>query len=53
MPALRNKQILLASRPVGEPSPANFKVAESELREPGEGVEKVQQAFLLASKPAS
>src|ERR1700681_2480539 len=37
MPAVKNKQILLASRPVGEPSPANFKVAESELREPGEG----------------
>jgi hypothetical protein len=37
MPAVKNKQILLASRPVGEPSPANFKSAESELREPGEG----------------
>jgi NADPH-dependent curcumin reductase len=37
MPAVKNKQILLASRPVGEPGPANFKIAESELREPGEG----------------
>jgi NADPH-dependent curcumin reductase CurA len=37
MPAVKNKQILLASRPAGEPSPANFKVAESEPGEPGEG----------------
>src|SRR5229473_126588 len=37
MPAVKNKQILLASRPTGEPNPANFKSGESELREPGEG----------------
>ena len=37
MPAVKNKQILLASRPEGEPKPANFKSAESELREPGDG----------------
>src|SRR6202049_5197965 len=37
MPALKNKQILLASRPEGEPKTGNFKSADSELREPGEG----------------
>ena len=37
MPAVNSKQIVLASRPEGEPSPANFKLAESEVREPGEG----------------
>ena len=37
MPAVKSKQIVLASRPEGEPTPAHFKLAESEVREPGEG----------------
>ena len=37
MPAIKNKQILLASRPTGEPSAANFNIVESEMREPAEG----------------
>ncbi len=37
MPALINRQIVLASRPVGEPQDENFKLVESALQEPGDG----------------
>lgn len=37
MPSVRNKQILLAARPSGEPKPEHFKTVETETREPGEG----------------
>ena len=49
MPAVKSKQIVLASRPEGEPSPANFKLAESEVREPGEVSEA--ESIPLASVP--
>lgn len=35
MTASRNRQILLASRPHGEPTPENFKIVETEASEPG------------------
>ena len=37
MPTVKSRQITLASRPEGEPKPANFKVVETEVREPAEG----------------
>jgi NADPH-dependent curcumin reductase CurA len=37
MSSAKNKQILLASRPEGEPKPSNFKLNEAEVRGPGEG----------------
>jgi hypothetical protein len=37
MPALINRQIVLASRPVGEPKDENFKLVESALKEPEDG----------------
>jgi NADPH-dependent curcumin reductase CurA len=32
-----NRQILLASRPSGEPSLDNFRLAETEIHQPGSG----------------
>src|SRR5215510_1113764 len=37
MPAVKSRQITLASRPEGEPKSANFKLVETEVREPSEG----------------
>ncbi|MHB1422917.1 MAG: hypothetical protein ACYC3I_06935 [Gemmataceae bacterium] len=37
MTARRNRQILLASRPRGEPTPDNFKLVETDVPEPGPG----------------
>ena len=37
MPAIKSKQILLATRPEGEPKPINFQIAENEVPEPREG----------------
>jgi hypothetical protein len=37
MPDLINRQILLASRPVGEPQDENFKLVETAVAQPGEG----------------
>jgi NADPH-dependent curcumin reductase CurA len=37
MPDLINRQIVLASRPDGEPKDENFKLVESAVEEPGEG----------------
>jgi len=37
MSTAKNKQVLLASRPEGEPKPGNFKLNEAEVRGPGEG----------------
>jgi NADPH-dependent curcumin reductase CurA len=37
MTARRNRQILLASRPRGEPTPDNFKLVETDVSEPGPG----------------
>ena len=41
-----NRQILLASRPVGWPSEANFKLVESPLPQPGDGQVLVRSHFL-------
>jgi NADPH-dependent curcumin reductase CurA len=37
MTAARNRQVLLASRPHGEPRPDNFKLVESDVPQPGPG----------------
>ena len=37
MTAGRNRQVLLASRPHGEPTPEDFKLVEAEVPEPGPG----------------
>src|SRR5262245_29826823 len=37
MPAVKSRQITLASRPEGEPKSANFRLVETEVREPSEG----------------
>jgi NADPH-dependent curcumin reductase len=34
---MKNRQILLASRPRGEPTPDNFNLVETEVPEPGRG----------------
>lgn len=36
-PPAKNRRILLASRPSGEPSPQNFRLVETEIPEPGPG----------------
>jgi NADPH-dependent curcumin reductase CurA len=36
----KNRQILLASRPLGEPTPDNFKLVEAEVPEPGPASEQ-------------
>jgi NADPH-dependent curcumin reductase CurA len=41
-----NRQILLASRPEGEPSPANFRLVEQPLPEVGEGEVLVRHHYL-------
>jgi NADPH-dependent curcumin reductase CurA len=40
------KRILLASRPLGEPSPENFRLEDAELREAGEGDVTVRILYL-------
>ncbi len=37
MPALKNHKIVLASRPVGEPKPSDFRTVEEPVGEPGPG----------------
>jgi NADPH-dependent curcumin reductase CurA len=46
MTAERNRQILLASRPRGEPTPDNFKLVESEAPEPGPGQVLLRTIYL-------
>ncbi len=46
MTALTNHQILLASRPQGEPTPANFRVVETPLPELNDGQVLVRHHFL-------
>jgi NADPH-dependent curcumin reductase CurA len=46
MTAARNRQILLASRPRGEPTPDNFKLVETEIPEPGPGQMLLQTIYL-------
>jgi NADPH-dependent curcumin reductase CurA len=42
----KNRQILLASRPHGEPTPDNFKVIEAEIPEPGPGQMLLRTIYL-------
>lgn len=37
MPALNNRKIVLAARPVGEPKPTDFRLVEETIGEPGPG----------------
>jgi NADPH-dependent curcumin reductase CurA len=37
VPAITNRRVLLRSRPVGEPKPTDFEIAEAPLPAPGEG----------------
>jgi NADPH-dependent curcumin reductase CurA len=46
MPALLTKQIVLASRPVGEPKDENFKLVENDLKEPAEGEVLLRTIYL-------
>ena len=41
-----NQQVLLAARPVGAPKETDFRVVETELRDPGDGELLVRTAFL-------
>ncbi len=41
-----NRQILLASRPTGEPTPANFRLVETEAPEPGQGQMLLHTVYL-------
>ena len=45
MPA-KNRQILLASRPKGEPTPDHFKLIESEIPTPGQGQMLLRTIYL-------
>src|SRR5262245_34267792 len=44
--AVKNRQILLASRPRGEPTESNFRVTETEVSGPGEGQMIVRSIYL-------
>lgn len=46
MPAGTNRQVLLASRPQGEPTPDNFKLVESSVPEPGDSQMLLRTIYL-------
>jgi len=46
MTAAKNRQILLAARPHGEPTPENFKLIEAEVPEPGPGQMLLRTVYL-------
>ena len=46
MTAATNRQILLASRPHGEPTPDNFKLVETDVPEPGPGQMLLRTIYL-------
>jgi len=46
MTATTNRQILLASRPSGEPTPDNFKLVETDLPDPGPGQMLLRTIYL-------
>lgn len=48
---MRNRRVVLTSRPVGIPAAGNFAIVEDEAREPGEGEVVVRNA-LLSVEPA-
>jgi NADPH-dependent curcumin reductase CurA len=47
-----NRQIVLASRPHGEPEPANFRLAEADVPNPGEGEMLVRNRY-FSMEPAT
>ena len=44
----RNRRILLASRPHGEPTPENFKLVETEVERPGQGEMLLRHDLFIA-----
>src|SRR5262245_15233188 len=46
MPALNNRKIVLAARPVGEPKPTDFRLIEEPLAEPGPGEVLLKTLYL-------
>jgi NADPH-dependent curcumin reductase len=46
MPAEKNRQILLASRPRGEPTPVDFRMVETSVPEPGRGQMLLRTIYL-------
>jgi len=46
MVIMKNKQILLASRPVGEPTEANFSIVETDLPKPQDGEVLIHTLYL-------
>lgn len=46
MPDTVNRQVLLAARPVGEPTPENFQLTETPVPDPGDGAFLVRTIYL-------
>src|SRR5712691_6784341 len=46
MTAAKHRQILLAARPRGEPTPDNFKLVEADVPEPGPGQMLLRTVYL-------
>jgi NADPH-dependent curcumin reductase CurA len=46
MTAAKNRQILLAARPRGEPTPGNFRLVEADVPEPGPGQMLLRTVYL-------
>src|SRR5215831_18434883 len=46
MSAARNRQVLLAARPRGEPTPDDFRLVEPEVPEPGPGQALLRTVYL-------
>src|SRR6186713_2387900 len=44
--SLKNRQVLLASRPKGEPTPENFRLVEAEVPQPGAGQMLLRTVYL-------
>jgi hypothetical protein len=44
--SLKNRQVLLASRPTGEPTPDNFRLAEADAPRPGPGQMLLRTVYL-------
>ena len=50
MTALVNHQLLLASRPEGEPTPANFRLVEAAVPDIGDGQVLVRHHYLSLTR---
>jgi NADPH-dependent curcumin reductase CurA len=50
--ATRNRQIILASRPNGEPSEENFKLTETEIPKPGSDQMLLRTIIRVNPEPA-